>query len=151
MKDLKLNGTILRHEVQRNGQQHFATFIAFEAEVQRGQDYLHQIVSKVNILPFVKKFDFSSSYTRLTESVSEYPVVKGISFAETKGISFAETSLLYKRQSSSGLKYDNPYVSQSQEVLENVSAKLNKPISPAIGIVQHYAERRYAFPVTFDF
>jgi hypothetical protein len=140
LKSLGLHGTILRHEVENDGESHFSTFIAFEAPVSRGKDFVREIVLRVKELPFIQQLNFSSEYTRLTESVSDHPVVHGVSIAET--------STVYVRQGSSGIKYANPYTSVSHQVVDSVSSVMNKYVTPAVGILQQLAGTRYRFLTT---
>jgi hypothetical protein len=146
LKTLGLNGTILRHEIDQDGQLQFATFIAFEALVSQGTEYVEQIITRVKQLDIIRstRTGFSADYCQLTACTSEYPVVAGISIAETSSI--------YARQGSSGLKYDNPYVSKSYDMVETVSSYVEKYITPAVGIVQHFTgTARYRTLVISDF
>lgn len=139
-EQLGLHGTILRHEVDQNGQPHFATFIAFEALVSKGTESVEQIITRVKQLEIVRRISFSADYCQLTACTWEYPVVRGISTGET--------SSLYARQGSS----DNPYVSASHEVVDTVSSYVEKYITPAVGIIQHFAgTARYRTLVISDF
>jgi hypothetical protein len=141
LKTLGLNGTILRHQ---DGQLQFATFIAFEALVSQGTEYVEQIITRVKQLDIIRstRTGFSADYCQLTACTSEHPVVAGIS----------ETSPIYARQGSSGLKYDNPYVSKSYDMVETVSSYVEKYITPAVGIVQHFTgTARYRTLVISDF
>jgi hypothetical protein len=144
LKGLGLHGTILRHEVEQDAEQHFATFIAFEALVSKGKGFVAQIIKGVKQLDIVKPVSFSADYTQLTTYVSEYPIVNGVSIAET--------SSLFARQGSSGIKYDYVQVSKSHEVVDTVSSYVQKYITPAVGIVQQFTgTARYRTLVISDF
>src|SRR5271155_2042463 len=128
LKQLGLHGTILRHEIDQTGWPHFATFITFEAFVSKGTEHVQQIMTRVKQFDIIRRISFSADYCQLAASTSEYPLVRGISTAET--------SSLYARQRSSGLKYDYPYVSKSHKVVDTVSSYVQKYITPVVGIVK---------------
>ena len=83
LRTLGLHGTILRHEIDQNGQSQFATFIAFEALVSKGTEYVEQIITRVKQLEIIRNTStgFSTDYCQLTACTSEHPVVAGISIA----------------------------------------------------------------------
>src|SRR5271168_839868 len=130
LKQLSLHGTSLCHEVEQNSQSESATFIAFEALGSKGTEHVQQIITRVKQLDIVRRISFSADYCQLTACTWEYLVVIGISIAET--------SSLYARQGSSGIKYDNPYVSASHEVVDTVSSYVENYITPAVGIIQQF-------------
>jgi hypothetical protein len=135
LRSLSLHGTILRHAVDTGeGAPYYATFIAFEALLTKGAEFVGKIMAQLKQLPMMKGVHFGGSYyDKLADTISTRPTVKGISIAETDS--------RYARNPSSGLKYDLP----SGPIIGDIFQSIQKHATDAVDLVHFVRGTRYRF------